>query len=675
MRGATPLVQTRSREGAGLAASALFAVVFVVTSTASRRMEFSGSGFTDMWPAGGLPIIWLMVRQGRSPAIDSALVLAASTVANLVAGSDPVPAATFALANLVQSWLAVLLLRRWCPDTWGCGGDRPLDSPRVVARLGAALVLAIGVGTALASAGAVFLPGAGDGLFDPVASGLWFGRNLGGALIVVAFGIMLGQRVTSPRPWPKLRGEDARPSELLAATLFTIFMYGLAFSFDELPLAFPLLAATVWYAARFSTLLSAAHSFVVGIATVMLTLDGIGPFARVEHADVGFMIAQFYIATIALTGLSIATGRDEREALADELRRAQEETAYEGSVRAAVIGSMIEGVLVVDESEELLVHNDAAARVLGLGDQLSTSSRFALSSWTLDGDAMSSQERPTARALRGERVEGELMVVRVEDVGERVVTVSAIPLPRDEVNGRTRALVLLRDTTNEHASRQELAAFAGVVAHDLRNPLAAIDGWTEMIADELDAGNLDNQMAQEFVSRVRSASRRMRVLIRDLLAHATSSSRDLDTGRIDVTAMVDEIAAGRNASGFVSAEKMPPVLGDPVLVRQVLDNLIGNALKYVAPGEEPKIAVHGCRSDARLVTIAVADHGIGIPEEERDRIFEEFHRAHYREYEGSGLGLSIVRRIVTRHGGTIEALPNPAGQGSVFRFTLPAFEA
>src|SRR6478752_4141137 len=675
MRGATPHVQTRSREGAGLAVSALFALAFVVTSSSSRRMDFSGAGFTDVWPAGGLPIIWLLVRQGRGPVVDSVLVLAASSAANLIAGSDPVPAVSFAFANLVQSWLAVVLLRRWCPDTWGCGGDRPLDSPRVVARLGAALFLAIGVGTALASAGAAFLPGAGDGLLDPVASGLWFGRNLGGALIVVALGIMIGQRVTSPRPWPRLRGEDARPSELFAATLFTIFMYGLAFSFDELPLAFPLLAATVWYAARFSTLLSAVHSFVVGVVTVMLTVDGIGPFARVEHADVGFMIAQFYIATTTLEHQAIATGRDERQALADELRQAQEETAYEGSIRAAVIGSMTEGVLVVDESGELLVHNEAATRVLGLGDRLSTSSRFALSSWTLDGAEMTAQERPTARALRGERVEGELMVVRVDDVGERVVTVSAVPLPRDEVNGRSRALVLLRDTTNEHASHQELAAFAGVVAHDLRNPLAAIDGWTEMIADELETGSLDNQMAQEFVSRVRSASRRMRVLIRDPLAHATSSSRDLDSGRIDVTAMVDEIASGRNAGGFVSAERVPPVLGDAVLVRQVLDNLVGNALKYVAPGEEPKIAVHGCRSDARLVTIAVADHGIGIPEDQRDRIFEEFHRAHYRDYEGSGLGLSIVRRIVTRHGGTIEALPNPAGQGSVFRFTLPAYEA
>ena len=258
-------------------------------------------------------------------------------------------------------------------------------------------------------------------------------------------------------------------------------------------------------------------------------------------------------------------------------------------------------------------------------------------------------------------------------MGERVVTVSAIPLPHDDLQDRTRALVLIRDTTNEHANREELAAFAGVVAHDLRNPLAAIDGWTEMIADELDAGVLDAQLAREFVSRVRSSSRRMRELIRDLLAHATSGARDLAVARVDVTAMVEEIAIGRQAAGASSAPSWcRRCSGDPVLVRQVLDNLIGNALKYVAPGEEPKIAVRGHRSDDQLVTIEVVDHGIGIPDDDRERIFDEFHRAHYREYEGSGLGLSIVRRIVTRHGGTIEALPNPVGQGSVFRFTLPA---
>jgi signal transduction histidine kinase len=235
--------------------------------------------------------------------------------------------------------------------------------------------------------------------------------------------------------------------------------------------------------------------------------------------------------------------------------------------------------------------------------------------------------------------------------------------------------MIFRDVTSEHAHRKELSSFAGVVAHDLRNPLAAIDGWTEMIADELDAGELDPQTAREFVSRVRSSSRRMRELIRDLLAHATSGSRDLDESRVDIGDLVDEITAARHAEMHVKCETVPPVLADPVLVRQVMDNLIGNALKYVAPDVEPEITVRGWRSGSRLVTVHVGDNGIGIPSAERERIFDEFHRAHYRDYEGSGLGLSIVRRIITRHDGTIVARANPAGRGSLFEFTLPAYDA
>jgi signal transduction histidine kinase len=378
---------------------------------------------------------------------------------------------------------------------------------------------------------------------------------------------------------------------------------------------------------------------------------------------------------IVVTGLGLSTGRDERQALAAELRRTEAEAVYQSSVREAVIGSITEGLLVVDETGELLVHNDAASRMLGVAEgPLTTESRLVLTSWWADGFQMTADERPTVRALRGEAVHDAEVVVRVADVGERMLNVSAIPLPRDDVQDRARALVLFRDVTTERAQREELAAFAGVVAHDLRNPLAAIDGWTEMIADELDAGALDAQLAREFVSRVRSSSGRMRELIKDLLTHATSSQRDLDLSRVDVTALVDELVVARHAEGFVSCEPIPPVSADRVLVRQVLDNLIGNALKYVAAGVEPKVAVHGCRSDPQLVTIQVVDNGIGIPAGEREKIFDEFHRAHHRDYEGSGLGLSIVRRIITRHDGTITARANPAGQGSVFEFTLPAYD-
>jgi signal transduction histidine kinase len=264
----------------------------------------------------------------------------------------------------------------------------------------------------------------------------------------------------------------------------------------------------------------------------------------------------------------------------------------------------------------------------------------------------------------------DLELRTVGDAGPRILAVSAVPLPRDLRRDRARALVLSRDVTSEHAHREELSAFAGVVAHDLRNPLAAIDGWTEMISDELEAGELDPDLAHEFVSRVRSSSARMHALIGDLLDHATSDARALDPARVDVAAMVAEVAAARHAEGAISCGPIPAVAADPVLLRQVVDNLLGNALKYVVPGEEPKVEVTGEATDG-LVVISVADHGIGLPAGEHDRIFDEFHRAHFRDYEGSGLGLSICRRIVSRHGGTIVARDNPAGRGTVFEFTLP----
>ena len=330
--------------------------------------------------------------------------------------------------------------------------------------------------------------------------------------------------------------------------------------------------------------------------------------------DLGYLIGQFYVIAIVITSLSLATGRDERQALSAELLRSQETAVYEASVRDAVIGSITEGLIVVDESGELLVHNEAASVLLGAGDEpLTTDSQFALSSWSVDGAELNDADRPTARALRGETVHGAEVLIRVAGAPDRVLSISGIPLPRDEIRRRARALVIFRDVTSEHAHRQELSAFAGVVAHDLRNPLAAIDGWTEMIADELDdGGSLDPDLAREFVSRVRSSSRRMRELIRDLLAHATSGSRDLDVSQVDIGALVAEIGTARHAEKFVSCDPVPPVLADPILIRQVVDNLIGNALKYVGPDVEPAITV------TRLALRLPAGHRPGRRQRDRD---------------------------------------------------------
>ena len=649
-----------------------FAGLLVLLAVVSDRAGYDGPGFGTALPVGGVAILWFLLRGAGVLSAETVVLVLVALGVNTALGAGPALAGAMAGAAVVQTLVAVLLLRRWCPDLWGCGGDRPLDRPRVVAAYGTALLVATAVGGALATTGWTLLTEA------PLDLGglLWFGRNLCSALVVVTVGLLVGQRITSVRPRTPLLG-GATWLELVAASAFTVGMYVLAFSFDGLPLAFPLLAATVWFGLRFSTLLSGVHSWLVGVATIALTLVGVGPFAAVERIDLGYLLAEFYVATIVVCGLALSTGRDERQALAEELRRTRHEAEYQASVREAVIASMNDALFVLDEDGEVLLHNASAAAMFGVGADSVARGEIAsrsLRRWA-DGTPMDDADRPSRRALAGEAVHDAEVLLTVEDLPERVVAVSAVPLAGDEQGGGARALLIFRDTTTEHARREELAAFAGVVAHDLRNPLAAIDGWTEMIADELDSGALDAALAREFVSRVRSSSRRMRELIRDLLAHATSSARDLEMSRVDVRTLTQEIAAARHAEHQVTCEVVPPVMGDPVLIRQVLDNLVGNALKYVAPGVEPCVTVQGCSEQPGFVTIRVADNGIGIPKGEEDQIFEEFHRAHYRDYEGSGLGLSIVRRIITRHDGTIVALPNPTGQGTVFEFTLPAYDA
>ena len=123
----------------------------------------------------------------------------------------------------------------------------------------------------------------------------------------------------------------------------------------------------------------------------------------------------------------------------------------------------------------------------------------------------------------------------------------------------------------------------------------------------------------------------------------------------------------------MQCDELPWVSADRVLVSQVLDNLIGNALKYVAPGVVPHVVVTGTAA-AGWARITVTDNGIGLPAGEQDRIFQEFHRAHGTGYDGTGLGLAIVRRIVVRHGGTVTARNRDDGDGSIFELTFPAYE-
>jgi PAS domain S-box-containing protein len=216
----------------------------------------------------------------------------------------------------------------------------------------------------------------------------------------------------------------------------------------------------------------------------------------------------------------------------------------------------------------------------------------------------------------------------------------------------------------------ELEGFSYMVAHDLRAPLRAIDGYATLLPD--DAGAPLAEPAQRDLAAIRRSAQHMGELIDGLLRFSQASRTELARGRLPTREAVEAIAAEFDPHGraqFVIGE-LPELTGDPLLLRQVLVNLITNALKYSAGAAQPRIEVGGRRVGG-MAEISIADNGAGFDGNYADKLFGIFQRLHtVSEFEGLGVGLAIVRRIVERHGGRVWA-EGRVGEGACFTFTIP----
>ncbi len=232
----------------------------------------------------------------------------------------------------------------------------------------------------------------------------------------------------------------------------------------------------------------------------------------------------------------------------------------------------------------------------------------------------------------------------------------------------------VRERTAElQAVNRELEAFSYSVSHDLRAPLRAIDGFSRILVEEY-GRKLDDE-ARRLFGVVRDNARRMGQLIDDLLALSRVNRHNMERRAIDMPALVRAVysevtdAAQRGRVRFVVRD-MPPPVADPSLMRQVFANLIANALKFSGRRETAEIEI-GSRIENGEVVYYIRDNGVGFDMQYRDKLFEVFQRLHpQEEFEGTGIGLSIVERIVVRHGGRVWA-EGEVGRGATFCFTLP----
>ena len=222
------------------------------------------------------------------------------------------------------------------------------------------------------------------------------------------------------------------------------------------------------------------------------------------------------------------------------------------------------------------------------------------------------------------------------------------------------------------AVTQELESFSYAVSHDLRAPLRHIDGFVRLLQDELAE---PSPKAAHYMATIAAAARRMGGLIDDLLVLSRASRQPLELREIDLAALVLEVvdkfgleAGGTRVQWEIGA--LPRVIADRALLRGALERLLSNARKFSRTNPQPRIEIQARPAPGGEVEISVRDNGVGFDPRMRDRLFGVFQRLHAEgEFEGSGTGLAIVRRILHRHGQRIRGEGEP-GRGAVFTFTL-----
>lgn len=354
--------------------------------------------------------------------------------------------------------------------------------------------------------------------------------------------------------------------------------------------------------------------------------------------------------------------------MAADLERRVTELRSERTRMADILSSMEDGVLVVDVEGVVVGANPAAIRMIGASAE------------SIEGRPVVKTARMfPARSLMDEALKQEVGFVRkVELPGDRSLEVHVILL---HPAGREtpQVLMVMHDDTERARVDRIRKDFVANVSHELKTPLAGLSLLAATLQTAVDD---DPEGARDFARRLQGEIGRLTDLVEDLLALSeldeTPPVEDSDTTRVDVAAIARDVAAfsqtqAREREIRLDVEALSPasVRGNPVALTALVRNLVDNALRYTEPGGRVSVTV--TLVDGR-VTLKVADDGVGIPRDDRERIFERFYRvdrARSRATGGTGLGLSIVKNVAQVHGGSV-AVESAVGVGSTFTVELPA---
>lgn len=355
-----------------------------------------------------------------------------------------------------------------------------------------------------------------------------------------------------------------------------------------------------------------------------------------------------------------------------------------------IFNSAPDGMHIIDRDYTVVRVNRAAMALTGHGSVEEIVGRKCYE--VFGGDLCRTPECPLVRILEGaERVEVEAIKVRVD--GTRfpcVVTatpfratsgkvIGIIEVSRDISRWKDAEKALSRAAQDLLLRNQELQEFSHVISHDLQEPLMLIQAFSQRLRDNF-LTNL-SEKGKVYLERILSSAERMQMLINGLLSYSRIEKESQPFIQVHLNNIVQAVLEDltikiEESDAIISAEDLGTVMADPLQMRQLFQNIIGNSLKYHHPDRVPEIRItrtlapEGYDSNTYM-SISIKDNGIGFKEEYQEKIFDIFQRLHTRQqFNGTGLGLSICKKIVERHHGVISATA-VQGQGAEFIVTLP----
>jgi len=439
-----------------------------------------------------------------------------------------------------------------------------------------------------------------------------------------------------------------------------------------LRLAAPLEAATPAYESLRGVMLAGGTVALVVALGIGLFVAGRVTRPVVEMEDVARQMSEgnFRVRASVRSPDEIGTLGRSLNVMAGRLREKIDDLEREQAKATAILDAMVEGVIATDGHDHIILMNERARGIFGLGQTRVERRPLLEVIRNVDLHGLLSESRAAAD---GEVVSRE---IKLPEPSERVLQVHAVPLrfTGDEPG----VVIILHDITELRRLEQVRTEFVANVSHELRTPLTAIQGYLETL---LDGALEEPQHARKFLEIVFRHTERLGRLTDDL-----TDLSNIELGRIslriepadltEVTESALAIIQPRAGSGRVTVEAsfpvdMPEVLADRDRLAQILINLVDNAVKYTPAGGH--VWVEAQRLPSGMVEVAVRDTGVGVPKADLPRLTERFYRvdkARSRELGGTGLGLAIVKHLVLAHGGEL-GIESELWKGTTVRFTLP----